>query len=574
MRTEAKAQFSNFCEYEAPSSSYPWQAKGSGAADFAVGTMSGTTNIVGTAAEAGQLTDRTKEWPTKPSNAKETNSELGNLFEAESNKIKATPGHSKRIITKPQRYGTRKCRHATDRSQTQEPKFVGYQEILIDELPGRLSRSQPQGGSCGEAQSGAGAGAKGPAAAAAEKHLCQEGQGSARAHAGAERENEQNPELGDYEAETRERSQRYQAAAGRNGAERDLAFSQMSQEQTGDTDPEVADQFILEALTSEAAIKPIVDTWMSESAHTVLGDPTQKQAWFREQLCKHMTQLENAANCAQTTKYSRKKSQKMVRTGHRQDCARRGREHGPQFDAPGLDERLERSSSCFGLTRGNASSNSRFVHKRMGFLICICLNCINTSKYFLNSCMRDVYLFPSPELERRRLAQVATFSLWKPLTLPLSTTLSAETYCYSAEPTPFSSRNISPHKTKGPLRKPFFPKHTVFPPPTDPDSAKPAAGVGLIAAQEIRCTNPIPQTEILALFRQQGRADIYNIDMGSSTALMVVNLYGWQGAANNTFSKKKTDELIEAAQQEFDTTGIGPKIFWATSTRISAAVRP
>ena len=83
----------------------------------------------------------------------------------------------------------------------------------------------------------------------------------------------------------------------------------------------------------------------------------------------------------------------------------------------------------------------------------------------------------------------------------------------------------------------------------------------MIAAQEIRCTNPIPLTEILALVRQQGRADVHNIDMGSSTALMVVNLYGWQGAANNTFSKKKTDELIEAAQQEFDTTGIGPKIF-------------
>ena len=54
-------------------------------------------------------------------------------------------------------------------------------------------------------------------------------------------------------------------------AERDLAFSQISQEQSGDTDPEVADQLILEALTSEAAVKPVVDTWMSESAHTVLG---------------------------------------------------------------------------------------------------------------------------------------------------------------------------------------------------------------------------------------------------------------------------------------------------------------
>ena len=43
-------------------------------------------------------------------------------------------------------------------------------------------------------------------------------------------------------------------------AERDLAFSQMSQEQSGDTNPEVADQWTLEALTNEAAIKPIVDT--------------------------------------------------------------------------------------------------------------------------------------------------------------------------------------------------------------------------------------------------------------------------------------------------------------------------
>ena len=74
-------------------------------------------------------------------------------------------------------------------------------------------------------------------------------------------------------------------------AERDLAFSQMSQEQSGEADPEVADQLILEALTSEAAIKPIVDTRMSQSAHTVLGDPKQKQAWFRDQLCMHMTQL-------------------------------------------------------------------------------------------------------------------------------------------------------------------------------------------------------------------------------------------------------------------------------------------
>ena len=72
--------------------------------------------------------------------------------------------------------------------------------------------------------------------------------------------------------------------------ERNHAFNQMSQEKN----PEVADQWILDVFTSEAAIKPIVDTWTSEAAHTILGDPMQKQAWFREQLCKHMTNLVHA----------------------------------------------------------------------------------------------------------------------------------------------------------------------------------------------------------------------------------------------------------------------------------------
>ena len=67
-------------------------------------------------------------------------------------------------------------------------------------------------------------------------------------------------------------------------------------------------------------------------------------------------------------------------------------------------------------------------------------------------------------------------------------------------------------------------------------------------------------TDKLALFGQQGRADIYNLDMGSSRASLVINLYGWQGAATNGKSRKKTDELITAARQEFDTTSIGPKI--------------
>ena len=65
--------------------------------------------------------------------------------------------------------------------------------------------------------------------------------------------------------------------------------------------------------------------------------------------------------------------------------------------------------------------------------------------------------------------------------------------------------------------------------------------------------------------QQQERADIHNVDMGSSTALMVINLYGWQGAANNTNSRKMTVELIEAAQQEFDTAEMGPKVILGDS---------
>ena len=137
----------------------------------------------------------------------------------------------------------------------------------------------------------------------------------------------------------------------------------------------------------------------------------------------------------------------------------------------------------------------------------------------------------------------------------------------------FNQEHLTP-QDKLPMTQAYFSKHTVFLSPNDPDSAKPAAGVSLIAAQGIRCTNPTPQNEKLAFFRQQRQADTHKIDMGSSTALMVTNLYGWQRAANNSNSKKRTDELIEAAQQEFDTTGIGPKVMLGDSTRTSTMVRP
>ena len=157
--------------------------------------------------------------------------------------------------------------------------------------------------------------------------------------------------------------------------------------------------------------------------------------------------------------------------------------------------------------------------------------------------MQELVLFPSPELERRQPFHSGNHQRYH----------SQQTYQQRLIVTAQSPRHFQSQEHLTPQDKLSI-THTVFLSPTDPDRAKPAVGVGLIAAQGDQVYEPhTPQTEKLAFFRQQGRADIYNIDMGSSTALMVINVYGWQGAANNTNSRKRTDELIEAAQQEFDT---------------------
>ena len=61
-------------------------------------------------------------------------------------------------------------------------------------------------------------------------------------------------------------------------AERDFAFNQMGQEQTGETNQEYADQWIIDSVTSEAAIKPIIDaytTWIV-TAKTLGDQPSSR----------------------------------------------------------------------------------------------------------------------------------------------------------------------------------------------------------------------------------------------------------------------------------------------------------
>ena len=127
---------------------------------------------------------------------------------------------------------------------------------------GRLKDGDASG-----SQEGSGAGTAGPAAAAAEKHprCTTDGQDS---------------ESGGRKAAAREGCIGDTKATGGGGDGKG---------------PCLQTRWIIDVMTSEATIKPIIDAWTPETAHTILGDPTQKQALPREQLCNHMTQLVHAA---------------------------------------------------------------------------------------------------------------------------------------------------------------------------------------------------------------------------------------------------------------------------------------
>ena len=185
---------------------------------------------------------------------------------------------------------THELRHGAHCSQAQEPDFGRNHETRDNDVSGWFCERQTQDGDAGRSQEGSGAGTAGPAAAAAEKHARKEKEVAKlkqELHDRMAKIQSLEAVKQPLENDASEIQKRLEEAE----MERDHAFNQMTQEQN----PDVADQSILDVSTSEAAIKPIVDTWTSEAAHTIMGDPTQKQAWFREQLCKHMANLVHAA---------------------------------------------------------------------------------------------------------------------------------------------------------------------------------------------------------------------------------------------------------------------------------------
>ena len=53
---------------------------------------------------------------------------------------------------------------------------------------------------------------------------------------------------------------------------------------------------------------------------------------------------------------------------------------------------------------------------------------------------------------------------------------------------------------------------------------------------------------------------MHTTDMGYSTALIVINVYGCQGSAQSTKNGANTDELLNVANQEMTAAGSGPMI--------------
>ena len=321
--------------------------------------------------------------------------------------------------------------------------------------------------------------------------------------------------------------------------ERDHAFNQMSQEKT-----EIGDQWIIDVMTSEAAIKPIVDTWTSEAAHTILEDPTQKQAWFREQLCKRTTNLIHAAITHRQQKYSREESQQMGRTGHRQNCAHGGREHGPKHAEPRIWIRTTCSSSCLGVTRGNASRNSERLQKRMRFFNCIRLILTSMLNFFC-------------ELVPCRNSSCSRFWNWGGVASG------------PRQQQPIHFRNHQRHHAQQSYQQRFVvtaqssrhfhsrTPHATRQSPNDASLFQFRPSTLFLSHLQTRTVQNHPQGWLELLHRGSGvrtqlheqtswrffsskDVQIFTIwNMGSSTALIVINLYGWQGGRHHGKSRKK-----------------------------------
>ena len=88
--------------------------------------------------------------------------------------------------------------------------------------------------------------------------------------------------------------------------------------------------------------------------------------------------------------------------------------------------------------------------------------------------------------------------------------------------------------------------------PTDPETTRPSAGVGLIVRKPRNAKKLVPVTNEFRALTSAGRADIYGVGIGHNYMLVVINFYGWTGSHTCAEAQDRTTDLMRICFLELE----------------------
>ena len=110
--------------------------------------------------------------------------------------------------------------------------------------------------------------------------------------------------------------------------------------------------------------------------------------------------------------------------------------------------------------------------------------------------------------------------------------------------------SMTPNVAKG-IKRYFMDQNWQFEHgPTDPEARTTTAGVATLARDPTMVVPSTHQTKRGQDAYDLGRMQIVLVDIGSKQQLLIINIYGWQGAASDTATAARTNDLMEAALEE------------------------
>ena len=97
--------------------------------------------------------------------------------------------------------------------------------------------------------------------------------------------------------------------------------------------------------------------------------------------------------------------------------------------------------------------------------------------------------------------------------------------------------------------------------PLDPEVKHNLGGVGISCMHSRPPIRVKPKTQAFQKATELGRCDHYAIDIGHSAALSIYNWYGWSGSHQNAKLAARTNAMVEATIDEYNTQPLGPAVF-------------